>query len=275
MAKAKSTKQAGSYQERSLTATDPGRGATTTYSSLGDTGNQYMSDYQKVLDAGLAAGKTQAEALVPAGTFGKVDEARAQETTDYLNKLKSLSESGITGQEAEAQRAAMYQNINQATQGNLRQLRGIQGAQGLQGAAAAAQQSRQLREGAAQKAQAERDIFLKSQDVARGALSQYGSAMTQAQADELARKQFNISQDEQDFLSKLGIQLGTQQQAVAGFTGGQQAQATQQYQDYLNKLAEQDAAAKQAKADKQKADEEKAKQLVAQLQADPLKTFMM
>lgn len=177
------------------------------------------------------------------GMLGRIDAARSQEVGDILQQYKNLSQGsgasydpliqrsqnimqqGYSAPELAALRESRLRNVLRAQQEQQRALAGRQAQMGLRGGVAGAQYSDLLGAQGRDRLQAEQELML--QQVARqdqaakelqglfgtkqaaqqAGLGAYSQALGGARADELARQQYNIAQQNKEALGRLSTGL--------------------------------------------------------------------
>jgi hypothetical protein len=162
------------------------------------------------IDAGQEFGKE----LLPAGSLGRVDETRSGDISDVIARRRALL-GGLTGEESQAARDIATQNIGRETQGRSRQLAALQGRAGIRGGLAGAQQAGVLESGAEQRANFERQLLLENRGAQERALGAFEQSVGSAEANELGRQQFNLSQSARERQAQLSTALGIAQLGTA------------------------------------------------------------
>lgn len=174
-------------------------------------------------EADLAKGAARGKEL-----FGKtfIEESRPERSADIADVIarRKAALQGFSGEENTALREQMAQAQARQEQGALRQLRGVQAQQGIRGGLAGAQQAQQLAQNQAQRAAAERELFLQNIAQRQQALGNFEQSARAAEAEEIGR--FG-----QRRFGQLGTELGYGQlgaadraAAMGQILGEQQAQ---------------------------------------------------
>lgn len=204
-------------------ASTPASDATTSgYQGISpDQIGAYADVFKKYRDAAMADGRARGGELFGDNTLGRLTDGRTTEVQDVLDRYKS-GLAGYSAPELQAMRDQASNGINQQAQTNLRALRGVQGMSGIRGGLASAQQYQTLQDAAKQRANFEQQLFIRNADEQQNRLGQYNGALTGAQAEELARKKYNIGQGEKEKFGQLSTELG-----YGGLGAGDTALASQ------------------------------------------------
>lgn len=162
--------------------------------------------------------------------LGRVEEPRSQAMAALLGKRKEQSEQGLG---AEAFQAAREQRLRGLGSNELQQQRGMQAKMaqmGLRGGAAAGQMAELM--GGQQRGRQDAEQQLLLQDVAlkQGLMDKYGQQLGGVEAEELARKKFNLGQIGKEKFGELSTGLAEGSMGVAERTGAKQAEAAKAMQ---------------------------------------------
>lgn len=147
-------------------------------------------------------------------------QGRSSEIADILARRKENLQ-GLGRQELQAERDRAGQEISRQSESQRRQLAAIQARTGVRGGTAAAQQLGAISAGAQTRANFERDLFLKNEQIKREALGQFETSVSAAEQSEFGRRaagaeleKFNLGQQfrERGLQSEnISRQLATQQ----------------------------------------------------------------
>lgn len=166
---------------------------------------------EAAFSASLEKGKAVGRELVAEGSLGRMsaegrdidtkldrmdentfDEGRSQETKDIIQSRKNIAEQGLSREEVMAQRLEAKRQIDLQTQQSRRQLQSIQAMQGVRGATAAMQQQEAVFQGMRTRADFERDLFLRSEQLKREGLDKLEQSVSAAEANEFRAKSANV-----------------------------------------------------------------------------------
>ncbi len=174
----------------------------------------------------VAAGQDFAKSIIGNGSLGRIrDSQNVRDDNAQIRELRMKALGGLTGEEMQAERDQAKNNINRATQTQLRGLRGAQAASGVRGSSAVAQQAGILGEGANRQADFERDLMLQQRGVQQQALDSFAGNTQQRQASDRELNQFNLSQAANEKFAQLSTGFGFGQLGVTARAGEQAAAA--------------------------------------------------
>jgi hypothetical protein len=117
------------------------------------------------------------------GRLGDDEEVQAA-----LQRYKDISDKGLSSAEFLAERERMQQGIDRSTQSGLRGIQARLARMGVKGAVAGQQLMQREFMGAAEKAQGERELFLKSAQLKREGLEKYSDRLGQVKTFDLAQE---------------------------------------------------------------------------------------
>lgn len=204
-------------------------GPKTTVTGVNPAKEKAMLDAAVAAREGdLAKGRARGQELFGEGSLGRLGADQTSAINDIMTRRQSMADKGLSAEENNALRDSMNAGINQNEQTQLRQLRGIQGATGVRGGLAGSQQAQVLANTAANKANTERDLFLKNieaKNQALGDLEKSAMEIQKSNLDAQGREKFAQQATE------LGYgQLGSADRAAvnARLVGEAQAQAAAQ-----------------------------------------------
>lgn len=168
---------------------------------------QQQSAAKAAREADLAAGRARGQEMFSEGSLGRVRSERSQDINDVMARRRANLE-GFTAEEQNAMRDTNLKAIQQAAQGQMRSLRRDQARSGVRGATASAQMAAAQKANQGVIADQERELFLKQMDARRQALGQFEQSATGAEAQDLARQQFNIAQQNKEKQAQLATEFG-------------------------------------------------------------------
>lgn len=172
-------------------------------------------------ESDINAGKQFGQEVLGEEGLGRLgSDAEIQST---LDRFKQISETGMSSQESEAQKAQAFKGIDSATQTGLRSLQSRFARSGVKGAVAGQQLMQREMSGAQQKADASTNLFLKSEEVKRNALENFSSRLGEV-------KTFDLGQaaKEKDIVMQSGLgfaQIGSAER-TANYAAEQSAKAS-------------------------------------------------
>ena len=183
-------------------------------------------------DADLAEGQARGEQLFGGTSYGRSRGERSQDVQNILDMRKALLYGGMPQEQMNAFRSQASDQINGQLQTGLRAVRGNAAMSGLRGGAAAAQQMRLVQQANQQRAQSERDLFLKQMAQRRQDLNSLEGSVNTAEKNEIDRSNSNL-------YGKLATELG-----YGSLGAGERGAINQQI------IGQQQAAAAQAAANR-------------------------
>jgi len=143
------------------------------------------------------------------------EDVDVQET---LGRFKDISEKGLSREEVAAERQRMSEGIGRSTQTASRRIQALQAKSGVRGATAGRQLLDVELAGASERAQGERDLFLKSEQIKRTGLADFSSRLGEM-------KTFDLGQAAAEKNIVLSSGLGFAQMGVSERTAKVQAKA--------------------------------------------------
>jgi hypothetical protein len=155
----------------------------------------------------MAEGRARGEKEFGEGSLGRVDQERAAEVADLIEKRKARL-SGYTPEEMNAQRDQLNEGTNRDMATGLRALRSAQGAAGVRGGMAGAQAGRVVTEANNARSKTERDLYVNQIAERSRALDNLEKTVGAARTDELERQKFNIGQANKEKYGRLGTEFG-------------------------------------------------------------------
>jgi hypothetical protein len=173
-----------------------------------------------------------------------IRQGRSADVQDILARRRANLQ-GLGREEVQAERARAGQEISRQAEQQRRALAAIQARTGVRGGTAAAQQMQAVTAGARTRAEFERDLFLRNEQIKREALSQFEQSVGAAERGEFERQvagaeleRFNLSQQ----LQERQLQIGNIQrtQAQSEFNIAQQFRERQIEQANQQALIEQE-----------------------------------
>lgn len=202
---------------------------------------QFAKQYEAGREADLAKGRGRGQELFGEGKLGRVNEQRSGDIADVVARRKEFLQ-GYTPEEMQAMRDQNMKSLQRNQAGQARQLQAQQAASGVRGATSAAQQMALQKSGMEQARGMEQDLFQKNADLKRQALGQFETSVTGAEANELARQQYNQGQKNKELQAQLATEFGYAQLGSAD-----RAAAAQQASAMYQADAQRKAAAEQGK----------------------------
>ena len=171
------------------------------------------------VEQGILEGARFGEAVVGEGLGRLGEDEKIQET---LGRFEDISRTGLKSGELEAQRTQAFRGIDRASQGQSRTLQRQLSRAGVKGGAAGQALIQQSLGASQQKAEVERDLFLKSADVQREGLRDFSSRLGEIKTFDLAQEsaERNIVLQSAFGIAQIGqaersAQFGAQAQAKA------------------------------------------------------------
>lgn len=156
---------------------------------------------ERMLD--FDTGVERGQQLIGDGSLGRVatslerlnlnsfEEGRSAEMSDILERRrKSLS--GLSAEEAMAERTKATQEMQRGEEGARRKLSGTQAQLGVRGDSAATQQLSVMAQGMQNRANFERDLIIANQQIRTQALDSYEAGVRGSEASERAAKEGNL-----------------------------------------------------------------------------------
>ena len=185
---------------------------------------------QNLKNAGF--GNSEREQDIMAGTklgetiLGDKGLGRLQEDADIqetLGRFKSIADDGLSAQEVEAERTQLFQGADRNNQTALRGLQSRLAQSGVRGATAGNKLAQTALQGASEKNNIERDLFLKSAQAKRQGLVDFSERLG-------ATKTFDLAQEarEKDIVLQAGLgqaQLGVSERAAKDAAAAQERAA--------------------------------------------------
>lgn len=173
--------------------------------------NRMIAQSRQEREKDLAAGRARGEELFGKTFYSQSRDERSGDIADVLARRKEAL-SGLSSEENTAARESMALNLGRQQQGALRNLRASQATAGLTGGVAAAQNQQLLNQGAQQRADVERQLFLENIAQKQNALNAYEGSTRSAETEEIGR--YGSRQ-----VGKLGSELGMAQLGTAERAG--------------------------------------------------------
>ena len=169
----------------------------------------------------LVSGSQFGEAVLGEKGLGRL--STDTDVQDTLSRFKDISENGLSSKEVEAERTQLFSGIDRNVQTSLRGLQGRLAASGVRGASAGRAVTNAALEGASQKTDVERQLFLKSAQTKRQGLQDFSSKLG-------AVKSFDLAQEsrEKDIVLQAGLgqaQLGVSERSAKAAADAQRQSA--------------------------------------------------
>lgn len=176
-------------------------------------------DFKAQRNQDIAEGAKMGEKYFGNQALGRVNENRSADIQSILNQRKAQS-AGYTPEELQVMRSQNMGQILQNQAAASRDLARQQARSGVRGAIASNQQSSLQNQNQGVLANQEQQLFLNNIAAKRQGLNDYQSGVQGAEANELARRQYNLGNQGQELAGKLSTtfglaNLGTQERAAA------------------------------------------------------------
>lgn len=178
-----------------------------TYEESGQAFNDKLAKVRAAREEDLAKGRTRGEEIFGKDALGRINAGRSADVSDIISRRKA-NLNGYSAEEQNALKEGALNNIDQNAQTATRGLATQQAKYGVRGAPAAAQAAKLLTEQSKQKADQERELFIKNIDFKRAGLDSAEKSITGAEATETGKEQFNIGQANKETFGKLSTELG-------------------------------------------------------------------
>lgn len=173
---------------------------------------------RKERNTDFAAGLKRGEQFFSEGALGRLNEARSNDLQSIIDQRREQANQGFGAQAFQAAREARLRGMGRSEQAAQRNLSSTLARVGVAGPLAGAQATELMRAQQAQRAQAEQDLFLQNVAQRQAALGSFESSLSQAEAGDISKQQFNLEQKNRELLGRLGLglteaQLGASERA--------------------------------------------------------------